>query len=300
MNELVEKIGKIKRKKVLVECIRKNTAEELYQKLKEINENTYIMTGDDNKYYRNIIIQKTKTDLEMILVATQTIEAGVDIDMDIGFKDISFLDSEEQFLGRINRSNKKKNCLVYFFNLDEARVIYRKDKRLQYNLKNEENRRILESKNFNLFYNKIIDKINEEADNYTEKNIENFKRYCKMINFRKIDDIMTLIETKDTVDIFINYTVNIENEKISGKEVFEQYKEIYTDDSISYAEKKVKLSQISEKLNLFVYSIYEREIDQIEGEKILGMYYVEDGEKYIEDGRFNKTKYLRKGEELFL
>src|SRR5699024_9796077 len=35
MNELVEKIGKIKRKKVLVECIRKNTAEELYQKLKE-------------------------------------------------------------------------------------------------------------------------------------------------------------------------------------------------------------------------------------------------------------------------
>lgn len=300
MNELVEKIGKIKRKKVLVECIRKNTAEELYQKLKEINENTYIMTGDDNKCYRNIIIQKTKTDLEMILVATQTIEAGVDIDMDIGFKDISFLDSEEQFLGRINRSNKKKNCLVYFFNLDEARVIYRKDKRLQYNLKNEENRRILESKNFNLFYNKIIDRINEEADNYTEKNIENFKRYCKMINFRKIDDIMTLIETKDTVDIFINYTVNIENEKISGKEVFEQYKEIYTDDSISYAEKKVKLSQISEKLNLFVYSIYEREIDQIEGEKILGMYYVEDGEKYIEDGRFNKTKYLRKGEELFL
>lgn len=48
------------------------------------------MTGDDNKYYRKKIIEKTKKEKEMILVATQTIEAGVDIDMDIGFKDISF------------------------------------------------------------------------------------------------------------------------------------------------------------------------------------------------------------------
>ena len=67
---------------------------------------------------------------------------------------------------------------------------------------------------------------------------------------------------------------------------------------LKYSE--LSLKQISEKLNLFVYSIYEREMHQIEGEKILGMYYVEDGEKYIEDGRFNKTKYLRKGEDLFL
>lgn len=40
----------------------------------------------------------------MIVIATQVIEAGVDIDMNIGYKDISILDSEEQFAGRINRS----------------------------------------------------------------------------------------------------------------------------------------------------------------------------------------------------
>ena len=72
------------------------------------------------------------------------------------------------------------------------------------------------------------------------------------------------------------------------------------DNTISYSEKKVRLSQISEELNLFIYSIYENQAQQLEGEKILGMYYVEDGEKYIEDGRFNKMKYLEKGEELFL
>lgn len=49
----------------------------------------------------------------MILIATQVIEAGVDIDMDIGYKDTSRLDSEEQFMGRINRSAKRRG-IVYF------------------------------------------------------------------------------------------------------------------------------------------------------------------------------------------
>ena len=300
IEKLAEKISEINGKKILVECIKKNTAEELYQSLKTLNSNTYIMTGDDNKYYRRKIIEKTKQAKEMILVATQTIEAGVDIDMDIGFKDISFLDSEEQFIGRINRSNKKKNCIVYFFDLDEAGVIYRNDKRIEYNLKKEENRNILENKKFDLFYNKIIRRIEEETETYTENNIENFRKYCGMINYRKINDIMTLIKTKDTVDIFINYTIHVDGKEIKGKDVFEKYKEIYLDNTISYSEKKVRLSQISEELNLFIYSIYENQVQQLEGEKILGMYYVENGEKYIEDGRFNKMKYLEKGEELFL
>ena len=38
----------------------------------------------------------------------------------------------------------------------------------------------------------------------------------------------------------------------------------------------------------------------IEGEKVLGFYYVENGQKYIEDGRFCRSKYLGKGEDLFL
>ena len=300
IEKLAEKISAIKGKKILVECIKKNTAEELYQSLKILNSNTYIMTGDDNKYYRRKIIEKTKQVKEIILVATQTIEAGVDIDMDIGFKDISFLDSEEQFIGRINRSNKKKNCIVYFFDLDEAGIIYRNDKRIEYNLKKEENRNILENKKFDLFYNKIIKRIQKETETYTENNIENFRKYCAMINYRKINDIMTLIKTKDTVDIFINYTIHVDGKEIKGKDVFEKYKEIYLDNTISYSEKKVRLSQISEELNLFIYSIYENQAQQLEGEKILGLYYVEDGEKYIEDGRFNKMKYLEKGEELFL
>ena len=296
---LTEEILKHQGKKILIECIKKDTAEELYKNLKEKIDNVYIMTGDDNKYSRQNIIEKTKKDMSIVLVATQTIEAGVDIDMDIGFKDISFIDSEEQFLGRINRSNKKKDCIAYFFNLDDANAIYRKDKRLQYNLNKEISREWIKNKKFELFYNKILQQIKEETEEYTEKNISNFKKYCKLINYKKIEDIMQLIKT-NTIDIFINYTINIKGKEIKGSDIFDKYIKIYKDNQISYSEKKVKLSQIAEELNLFIYSINPNKINLIEGELIGGMYYVDDGEKYIVDGRFDRSKYLEKGDELFL
>ena len=150
VEHLIDEVLKYQDKKVLIECIKKDTAENLYERLKQKIENVYIMTGDDNSYLRQKIIEKTKLDNSMILVATQTIEAGVDIDMDIGFKDISFLDSEEQFMGRINRSNKKRNSIVYFFNLDDARNIYKNDRRIGYGLNKDESKQWLEEKEFTL------------------------------------------------------------------------------------------------------------------------------------------------------
>lgn len=299
IDKLVEYILKHKNKKILVECIKKDTAERLYSKLKESNKDTYIMTGDDNKYFRQKIIERTKQNEGMILIATQVIEAGVDIDMDIGFKDISFLDGEEQFIGRINRSNKKKGCTVYFFDLDDARTVYRNDKRTEYSLKKEECREWLKNKRFDLFYNKILKRIYEETEKYTDKNIENFMRNCELINYKNIEKTMELIKT-NTVDIFVNYKINVDGEEVSGKDVFSQYKNIYLDDEMSYSEKKVKLSQIAEKFNLFTYSINANNLNLIEGDKICGIYYIENGEEYIEEGRFNRNKYIGKGEELFL
>ena len=299
IENLISEILKYRNKKVLVECIKKNTAEELYKKIKNKSNFTYIITGDDNKYSRQKIIEKAKDCKEMILVATQTIEAGVDIDMDVGFKDISFLDSEEQFIGRINRSNKKKNCIAYFFNLDNANIIYKKDKRLEYNLNKKESRIWLENKEFNLFYNKILERIKEESTKYTSENIEEFRKYCRIINYKKIEDKMQLIKT-NSIDIFINYTIKINGKEVNGKDIFRKYIEIYENKTISYSERKVKFSQIAEKLNLFIYSLPINSIQQIEGEKICGMYYVEEGEKYIKDGRFNREKYIKEGEDLFL
>ena len=122
-DELFEK--KEKYNKILFEFITKRSARKFYDEL--INDSDYEefsiyeLSGDDNKAYRQKVINETKKSIKIIVIATQVIEAGVDIDMDLGFKDISTLDSEEQFMGRINRSCLKSilNPKVYFFDMDK-------------------------------------------------------------------------------------------------------------------------------------------------------------------------------------
>lgn len=102
-------------KKILIEFIKKRTANDFWLYLvedeyfREKNIKIEYLSGDDSLAERKRILDKIKqTEDTIVLVATQVIEAGVDIDMDIGYKNISKLDSEEQFIGRINRSCKRK------------------------------------------------------------------------------------------------------------------------------------------------------------------------------------------------
>jgi CRISPR-associated endonuclease/helicase Cas3 len=55
----------------------------------------------------------------VIVVSTQMIEAGVDIDLDIGFRDIGPIDSVVQILGRLNRNASKDQGILYLFQLSD-------------------------------------------------------------------------------------------------------------------------------------------------------------------------------------
>ena len=130
--ELLEHIFKnsLNSKKILIEFICKNNAKEFYELAKNseelsINHEILILTGEDNKARRSSVIKKINNkDKKVILISTQLIEAGVDIDVDVGYKNISGLDNEEQFLGRINRSCKKSGK-AYFFYLTDAKKVYK-------------------------------------------------------------------------------------------------------------------------------------------------------------------------------
>jgi CRISPR-associated endonuclease/helicase Cas3 len=54
---------------------------------------------------------------EKIIVSTQVVEAGVDIDLDIVYRDFSPLDSIIQSAGRCNRNDKKRKGTVNIFKL---------------------------------------------------------------------------------------------------------------------------------------------------------------------------------------
>ncbi|CAK7040735.1 CRISPR-associated helicase Cas3' [Fusobacterium varium] len=311
--ELFDQIEKIilekyRDKKVVVEFIKKSSAFDFYKRLVEKNEDSkediFLITGDDNKAERKKIIKeaKDKKRKSMILVATQVIEAGVDIDMDIGFKNISILDADEQFLGRINRSCKKKNCKVYFFKLDDGGKIYKSDVRIQdrFTLMNEEMREILKSKNFSEYYSKILEVLDDFSNKEDEENIENFRRNkVVQLNFEEINKRLKLItDEMKTKMIFFSRNIKIEGEEIEGNKVWKEFKEVFLNNEIGYAERRVKLSKVMEKVDLFSYNIpkemtYRLSYQDSIGDNIL---YIQDGEEYFVNGKFDRKKMQSKND----
>lgn len=306
--ELLKKIEKIifekhKNQKVVVEFIKKASAFEFYKKLLESNEvseeDIFLITGDDNKAERKRIIKeaKNKERKSMILIATQVIEAGVDIDMDIGFKNISILDADEQFLGRINRSCKKKKCKAYFFKLDDGGDIYKGDVRIQdrFTLMNEEMREILKNKNFNEYYTIILEALEKfSKDENKEENIDDFRKdKVVQLNFEEIYKRLKLIaDDRRTKMIFLSRNINIEGEEILGNKVWNDFKEILLNNEMGYAERRVKLSKVMEKVDLFSYNIPVEMTRKLSYQESIGdnIRYIGDGEKYFVNGKFDRKK----------
>lgn len=283
--------------KILIEFIKKSSALEFYkdikEKLKDKSESIYLITGDDNKLERKKIINKIKDIESVILVATQVVEAGVDIDMDLGFKDISIIDSDEQFLGRINRSCKKSNSKVYFFNLDDAKEIYRKDVRKEKNLTldEESNREIILEKDFEKYYDKIIARIEENKNKHNDKNIDVFTNdIVGKLDFKSVNERMKLIDKLREYTIFLNTQVEDEfGNIIVGSDVWEDYVSLLKNNDIKYSEKRVKMSDIMEKLDYFTYKLLK--FDNSFNDCIGDIFYIDDGEQYFTDGKFDRSKF---------
>lgn len=282
---------------ILIEFIKKATAMDFFKKLSKVNseENLgrkiLLITGDDNKVERNRIINLIEKEKNIVLVATQVIEAGVDIDMDIGFKDISILDAEEQFLGRINRSCKKIGSKVYFFNLDEASEIYKGDYRKEkgITLINDEIKDMLLEKNFSKFYELVMERIDVGLKKEDSQNIDEFRKEIVLnLKYEAIRNRMKLIdEDKKEYSIFLSRDIEMENgEVLSGEKVWNDYEDLLKDNKIDYAERKVKLSMIAEKMNYFIYKINKLSIAY--NDIVGNIFYIQYGSKYFVDGKFDR------------
>lgn len=300
-----------KKKKILIEFIKKESAYNFYRDLKDYidtNDNikctVELMTGDDNSIERQRILNVIKSENAekegMILVATQVIEAGVDIDMDIGYKDISKLDSDEQFMGRINRSCKR-NGVVYFFNLDKTDGIYKNDVRVntELSLLDENMREILIKKNFEDYYLPVLNLIKERFNNtFNDTNLEKFfKEEVGQLNFKAVEERMKLIEDDNwNMSIYLGRVIEKEEGNttivIDGKEVWEDYKRLLIDNSMDYAKKQVELSEVKSKMNYFIYQI-SKNSDLLYNDKIGELYYIENGEKYFDGEKLNKDKFKK-------
>lgn len=182
----------------------------------------------------NYIKKKTKN--RKIIVSTQLIEAGVDIDLDIVFRDFAPLDSINQISGRCNRNNiKKEKGNVYVFMIKDnkqelCKYVYDlflilKTKEIfgqnKINIFNES--QILE------FNNKYFLELNKTIS--YDESIKNLK-YLYNLQFEEIGKQFKLIEEDYfKIDIFIEIDEDAKkiwkkfNEIKNIKELFEKKKE---------------------------------------------------------------------------
>ncbi|MGL5951375.1 MAG: helicase-related protein, partial [Cetobacterium sp.] len=213
LDKLKEKVLELSKEysKVLVEFIVKKDAYEFYDMVKkdfdDDSKEILIITGDTKNQERHDILARTEDKencWEGILIGTQVIEAGVNIDFDVGLKNISILESEEQFAGRINRNALKEKAKIYFFKYSDAVKILKNDVRTseELTLMNKETFENFKNKDFFPFYEKVIqflDLKDEFKDNW------NFKKKYKFMKLIDNDGETVFVLSEETEEIMKNY-----------------------------------------------------------------------------------------------
>ena len=250
-------------------------------------------------------MDRVKQDVPVFLITTQVVESGVDIDMDIGFKDVSRLDSEEQLAGRINRSCLKKDSIVYFFHYDNAKDIYINDYRADNNntILSKEVRALFEQKDFHTYYkDKIMQNLLTKKHRADDNNVENFFHdSVGCLDFMSVAEKMKIITgNQETVPVFFSRCIKTDNEEIiDGSDLWNTYKNLLLDNDMSYAEKKIKMHNLRAKMSFFIMELDEKNAGEwIYNEKIGDVLYVEDGKKFYDENGTFKYSELEK-ESLF-
>lgn len=199
------------RVRTVIEFIFKKTATEFYDLAEQLlpGYTLLVLSGTILEHRRRAIIYFLKNQPagcpKVLLITTQVVEAGVDIDMDLGFKDRSLLDSEEQLAGRVNRNATKSGSVLYLFRLDSAKLLYGKDRRYgvqESRAFRDEAADILARKDFDKLYGEVMDGI----DNWNAKvggvNLGTYQDYFRRLNFPAADQELKLIE-QETGTLFI-------------------------------------------------------------------------------------------------
>ena len=291
----------------IIEFIGKRTASRFLSIANQNNElfdSILLLSGTILEPRRKQIIQALKSNdyrrKKILLVTTQVIEAGVDIDMDLGFKDCSLIDSEEQLAGRINRNVRKNNCKLYLFNCDAEKNLYGKDERYAVMAKNKDNsvyEEILRDKDFDRLYNIIIHDIQKQRSSHFQQNINDLYDDIRCLNFPRVADSIKLIDQPsvtvfvplaikadllgDVYSIAISFGLNDED-IVEGERVWKFYKKRLINQEKDFITNRIQLKQLLTLMSQFSFSIFPKGKDfeslRTFGYEQYGFFYLENYE----------------------
>lgn len=282
----------------IVEFIFKKTATAFKDEIDQLEpffDHIFVLSGTILESRRREIIyflkrnQKAKG-LKVLLITTQVVEAGVDIDMDLGFKNVSLIDSDEQLAGRVNRNVGKEDCEVYLFKLNESNILYGKDLRYEVTKKLEADfhQKVLEKKDFMALYERVFLEIDKRNESTVFENFkDNYLSYLKKLDFPEIHKKFKLIE-QNTISVFvpISLPIMVLNEdnnqeeffagfeldflkncqvftngdtEVDGVEVWALYRSIMQNPEDDFISKKIERKTIQSILSKFTFSMFDSE-----------------------------------------
>lgn len=244
-----QKISKTKKVKTIIEFITKKGADEFYQeaiaKNKKNFDEIFILSGTILEPRRREIINflKENNNKNTLLVTTQVVEAGVDIDMDIGFKEKSLVDSDEQLAGRINRNSSKDGNKLFLFEMKnpKAKFVYKGDRRLKVTVDED----VLKSKDFDIYYNQVIKEIKKSNDTPF---IEGLNSYIDHIKNLRFNESHIKIIDMESISVFVPWN-------IMAQLYWNAYKILTQNKELDFTSKKIKIKKLSSKLSKYTFSL---------------------------------------------
>lgn len=281
----------------IIEFIFKKSATDFYDIVKEMSggffDHIFVLSGSILEHRRKHIINYLKSETNRkgknLLITTQVVEAGVDIDMDLGFKDKSLIDSEEQLAGRINRNVNKGECILYLFNYNKEKIIYGKDKRYELTNKlisQDQYQKILQEKDFDLLYDIVMADKNEWNKKEMSIGFSEYEDKIKKLRYQSVDLDFQLIDMEQkNISVFVPMQIPISVEgvidevtdwvfskselsflakngiyptlenKIDGVEVFDLYINLITNKR-EFIVQKIAEKTLQGIMSKFVFSIF--------------------------------------------
>lgn len=228
-----------------------NTIASSQQVLEDLSEyedlgyDLYYLSGGILPCLRKAIIEKIKTpsSTPKIVVTTQVVEAGVDIDLDIVYRDFAPMDSINQSAGRCNRNALKGKGYVKLFDSGKAKWIY-DDTLLSItrNVLSGHDVQIPERAFYDLnqsYFGSIKEEI--QKDNTTSLRLIN---YMKTLQLEHLAEEFKLIPQKDySYNVFIPFDDE-------AKKVWEEYQACF--EIKDHFEKKRAIKMLKPKLLQYV------------------------------------------------
>lgn len=214
-------------------------AKELYEKCsgKKYHLSTYMTPLDRKRVLTEVKEELLKGNEKITIISTSLIEAGVDIDAEVVFREINGLDSILQAGGRCNREGKRDEAYTFIFEFENGNKT---------NIKNNISKGIIDkfediacSDSIRYYYDEVI----KACDSISKNAIHNmlYSKKPDSIPFKKYAEKFNIIDSK-TESIFV---VRDEN----SKKMLE---------AIKYSE------HISErKLQMYICSVCQKELNDL-------------------------------------